>query len=71
MMTTLQYAWTWLTAKLSRDDEGAVATEYVLLLLGVALFLIFAAMGLRGMLSSAVATIAAWVGAVGPPATTP
>lgn len=71
MMITLQYAWTWLTAKLSRDDEGAVATEYVLLLLGVALFLIFAAMGLRGMLTAAVTTISTWVASVGPPATTP
>ena len=71
MMMTLQFAWTWLTGKLRRDEEGQGSTEYVLLILGVVLFLIFAAMGLRGMLTSAVSVIGSWVGAVGPPATSP
>lgn len=71
MMMTFQYAWAWLNRKLSRDEEGQGSTEYVLLILGVVLFLIFAAMGLRGMLGGAVATISSWVGLVGPPATTP
>lgn len=70
-MMTLQFAWTWLTSKLSLDEEGQGSTEYVLLILGVVLFLIFAAMGLRGMLSGAVTTISGWVSSVGPPATSP
>lgn len=70
-MMMLSYAWTWLNAKLHQDEEGQGATEYVLLILGVVLFLIFAAFGLRGILSAAVTTISGWVSSVGPPATSP
>jgi len=57
----------WLGSRLHRDEEGASATEYVLLILGVVLFLIVAAFGLRGMLAGAVAAISTWVGGVTPP----
>ncbi|MGH2372562.1 MAG: Flp family type IVb pilin [Candidatus Methylomirabilaceae bacterium] len=72
-MFTLRYAWIWLNTKLNRDEAGQGASEYVLLILGVVLFLILAAMGLRTMLGTAVSSISSWVAAVsaGGPATTP
>jgi len=62
----LAYAWAWLAARL-RDEKGAAATEYVLLILGVVLFMIVAAFGLRNVLASAVTAISSWIGAVSPP----
>lgn len=47
-MLTLPYARMWLEENLGRDEEGQAATEYVLLMLGVALFLVFAAFTLKG-----------------------
>jgi hypothetical protein len=40
-MLTLPYARMWLEENLGRDEEGQAATEYVLVMLGVALFLVF------------------------------
>ena len=62
----LAYAWAWLATRL-RDEKGAAATEYVLLILGVVLFMIVAAFGLRNVLVNAVTAISSWIGGVVPP----
>ncbi len=70
-MLALMYARAWLFEKLSRNEEGQGSVEYVLVILGVALFLVFAAMALRGVLGGAVTAIATWVGLAGPPPAPP
>jgi len=57
----------WMAAVLHRDERGAAATEYVLLILGVVLFIIVAAFGLRDVLNNAVSSIANWINSVNPP----
>ena len=52
-MSALEYATMWLADKLDRDETGQTATEYVLVILGVVLFLVFAAFALNGILGSA------------------
>ena len=64
-MEVLAYLRTWLAVKL--DERGAAATEYVLLILGVVLFMIVAAFGLQGVLVTAVASISSWIGSISPP----
>ncbi len=54
-------------AVLHRDERGAAATEYVLLILGVVLFMIIAAFGLRDVLNNAVSAIGNWINSVNPP----
>ena len=66
-MLTLAYARVWLADKLGRDDEGQTATEYVLVILGVVLFLVFAAFALNGILGSATNAIKNWISTVSPP----
>jgi Flp pilus assembly pilin Flp len=56
----------WVVAQL-RKERGAAATEYVLLILGVVLFMIVAAFGLRNVLNNAVAAIGNWINSVNPP----
>ena len=48
-MSALRYAQAWMAEKLHRSDSGQTATEYVLVILGVVLFLVFAAFALNGM----------------------
>jgi len=71
MYTALQvFAWqafAWLGRRLHRDEVGASVTEYVLLILGVVLFLIVAAFALQPMLVGAVLAITTWVGGIVPP----
>ena len=61
----LAYLRAWLAE--ARGERGAAATEYVLLILGVVLFMIVAAFGLRDVLTSAVTAISTWIGSVSPP----
>lgn len=64
----LQYLRAWLSERFDLDEKGAAATEYVLLILGVVLFMIVAAFGLRDVLSAAVGRIGSWISAVNAPA---
>jgi Flp pilus assembly pilin Flp len=47
--------------KLDRDERGQGTTEYVLLILGVVLFLIVAALALQGVLNGAIDKISTWI----------
>ena len=58
---------TWLMSKLHRDDRGQGTVEYVLLILGVVLFLLVAAFALQGVLSSAISKISSWMNGQNPP----
>ena len=66
-MTTLQLARTWMAEKLHRSKSGQTATEYVLVILGVVLFLVFAAFALNGILGTATNAIKTWVSTASPP----
>jgi Flp pilus assembly pilin Flp len=68
-MFMLEYAKAWLAEKLSRDEQGQTATEYVLVILGVVLFLVFAAFALNGVLGSAINNIQTWINSVKTPPT--
>lgn len=57
----------WLAAGLHRSERGQGTVEYVLLILGVVLFLIVAALALQGVLSGAISSISSWMGAQNPP----
>ena len=65
----LEFAKRWLVAKLNLDEEGQTATEYVLVILGVVLFLVFAAFALNGILGGATNAIKNWVTSVSAPPT--
>ena len=52
---------TWLATRLHKDERGQGTTEYVLLILGVVLFLIVAALALQGILNSAIDKISTWI----------
>jgi Flp pilus assembly pilin Flp len=56
---------TWLASKL--DSRGQTATEYVMIIMAVALFLVAAAILLQPVLSKAVSAISVWISAQGPP----
>ena len=47
--------------KFGKDEHGQGTTEYVLLILGVVLFLIVAALALQGVLNTAIDKISAWI----------
>ncbi len=57
----------WLMNKLNRDERGQGTVEYVLLILGVVLFLLVAAFALQGVLSSAISKISSWMAGQNPP----
>ena len=61
------FAWAWLMNKLNRDERGQGTVEYVLLILGVVLFLLVAAFALQGVLSSAISKISSWMAGQNPP----
>ena len=67
MMPMLEYVKTWLLGKFKGDESGQTATEYVLVILGVVLFLVFAAFALNGILGSATNAIQNWINQVSPP----
>jgi hypothetical protein len=66
-MSTLEYAKAWLAERLDLDEGGQTATEYVLVILGVVLFLVFAAFALNGILGNATNAIKNWVTSVTTP----
>ena len=66
-MLTLKYANAWLAKRLNMDEVGQTATEYVLVILGVVLFLVFAAFALNGILGSATNAIKNWVTSINTP----
>ena len=57
----------WLMNKLKGDERGQGTVEYVLLILGVVLFLLVAAFALQGVLSSAISKISSWMAGQNPP----
>jgi Flp pilus assembly pilin Flp len=63
----MEYTRAWLAEKLDRDEAGQTATEYVLVILGVVLFLVFAAFALNGILGGATNAIKNWITTVSPP----
>jgi hypothetical protein len=69
MMPVLEYAKMWLAGNLNGDERGQTATEYVLVILGVVLFLVFAAFALNGVLGSAINNIQTWINSVKTPPT--
>ena len=66
-MPALEYAKAWLSERLYQGEAGQTATEYVLVILGVVLFLVFAAFALNGILGTATNAIKNWVTTVSPP----
>ncbi len=66
-MDLLTYVRAWLAEKFQREEWGQTAIEYVLLILGCVLFLVAAAILLKGMLGNAVSAITSWAAGVGPP----
>jgi Flp pilus assembly pilin Flp len=66
-MQMLRFVQAWLTDKLGWDERGQGTVEYVLLILGVVLFLIVAALALQGVLSGAISKISSWMGLQNPP----
>ncbi len=61
-MHAVPFAWVWLSGKLNRDERGQGTVEYVLLILGVVLFLLVAAFALQDVLSSAISKLSSWMG---------
>ena len=66
-MQVIRFVQAWLADKLGWDERGQGTVEYVLLILGVVLFLIVAALALQGVLSGAISKISSWMGAQNPP----
>jgi Flp pilus assembly pilin Flp len=66
-MHMLEYANAWLAERLDRDEAGQTATEYVLVILGVVLFLVFAAFALNDILGGATNSIKNWVTSITTP----
>jgi Flp pilus assembly pilin Flp len=66
-MQLLTFLQGWLAGRLHRDERGQGTTEYVLLILGVVLFLIVAALALQGILNGAIDKISSWISAQNAP----
>ena len=66
-MQMIRFVQAWLADKLGWDERGQGTVEYVLLILGVVLFLIVAAFALQGVLSGAISKISSWMGIQSPP----
>ena len=66
-MSMLEYANAWLGERRNKDEAGQTATEYVLVILGVVLFLVFAAFALNGILGGATNAIKNWVTSISTP----
>jgi len=66
-MLWLSLVQTWLMSKFDLDERGQGTVEYVLLILGVVLFLIVAALALQDVLSGAISKISSWMGLQNPP----
>lgn len=57
----------WLRSKLSWDDRGQSTVEYVMMILGVVLFLLLAAFALRGVMTSSISKTSSWISGQNPP----
>jgi Flp pilus assembly pilin Flp len=66
-MQMIRFVQVWLADKVGWDERGQGTVEYVLLILGVVLFLIVAALALQDVLSGAISKISSWMGAQNPP----
>ena len=66
-MQTISLVLAWLSGRLNRDERGQGTVEYVLLILGVVLFLLVAAFALQGVLSNAIVSISSWIAGQNPP----
>ena len=66
-MRVIQFAQAWFAGKLGLDEHGQGTVEYVLLILGVALFLVVAAFAIQGVLSTSISKISSWMGIQAPP----
>ncbi|HKX19405.1 MAG TPA: hypothetical protein VJT33_15450 [bacterium] len=64
-MSTFVHAW--VMNKLNRDERGQSTVEYVVLILGVVLFLLVAAFALQDLLSSPVSKASSWISGQNPP----
>ena len=68
MKELLWQAWSAISARIAKiNEKGQATSEYVLLILGVVLFLIVAAFALRGALNNAITAISNWIAAATPP----
>ncbi|HKX16757.1 MAG TPA: hypothetical protein VJT33_01940 [bacterium] len=66
-MQTISLVLASLSGRLHRDEQGQGTVEYVLLILGVVLFLLVAAFALQGVLSNAIVSISSWIAGQNPP----
>lgn len=66
-MQTISLVLASLGGRLNRDEQGQGTVEYVLLILGVVLFLLVAAFALQGVLSNAIVSISSWIAGQNPP----
>ena len=57
----------WLMSKLHRDEGGQETVEYVVLILGVVLFLLVAAFASQDVLSGPISKVSSWVAGQDPP----
>jgi len=60
-MHLIAFMHAWFTGLLRRDERGQGTVEYVLLILGVVLFLIVSALALQNVLSGAIVKISTWM----------
>ena len=57
----------WLMKKLGGDDRGQSTVEYVMLILGVVLFLLVAAFALDGLMNTPISKASSWISGQNPP----
>ena len=57
----------WLRSKLNWDDRGQSTVEYVMMILGVVLFLLLATFALRGVMTSSISKTSSWISGQNPP----
>lgn len=57
----------WLLSRLHREERGQGTAEYVLLMLGVVLFLLVAAFAVQDVLNGPVSKVSSWIGDQNPP----
>lgn len=66
-MQTISFVLAWFSGRLNRDERGQGTVEYVLLILGVVLFLLVAAFALQGVLNNAISAVSSWIAGQNPP----
>lgn len=63
----LTFVRAWLMNKLNVDDRGQSTVEYVILILGVVLFLVVAAFALDGLMNNPISKASSWISGQNPP----